>query len=248
MEIRLQKILADRGIASRRKAEEMIAEGRVLVNGQRATIGMKADPERDAIKVNGRLIKGAEPKLYLAFHKPKEVISTLEDPEGRPCVGDYLSKVGWRVYPVGRLDYHSEGLLLITNDGEFAHAVLHPSKKIPKTYLVKVKGVLEDKDIERLRKGVTLEDGLTGHAVVKPVRKTEANSWLEITIYEGRKRQVRRMFEKVGGMVLKLKRTSINGIKLGALGPGKLRELTRREIEGIRAGSGVFHAKEAPRR
>jgi 23S rRNA pseudouridine2605 synthase len=239
MEKRVQKILADLGIASRRKAEEMMTEGRVLVNGKPALPGMKADPERDTIKVDGKLItRGPEPKVYYAFHKPGEVMSTLSDPEGRATVKDFLKKIKLRVYPVGRLDYHSEGLLLLTNDGEFANTVLHPSKKISKTYLVKVKGVLEEEELRKLRTGVRLVDGMTQPAKVLPVKKTEANSWLEITIHEGRKRQVRRMLESVGHPVLKLIRTSIDGIKLGTLPPGQLRPLTEKEKEEIKRRSG----------
>jgi 23S rRNA pseudouridine2605 synthase len=248
METRLQKILSDMGIASRRKAEEMISEGRVVVNGKTATLGMKADPERDFIKVDGKPLSRAEPKLYLAFHKPREVMSTLEDPEGRATVKDFLKKIKHRVYPVGRLDYHSEGLLLVTNDGDFAHAALHPSKKVAKTYLVKVKGVVEDDNLERLRRGVRLADGMTQPARVKPVSKTDANSWLEITIHEGKKRQVRRMLETVGHRVLKLKRTSIGGVKLGGLEPGEFRHLTAAEIEAIRRAGGPESPKEARKR
>ena len=245
MEKRLQKILAEMGIASRRRAEEMILAGRVLVNGRPATIGMKADPEKDSIKVDGRLLTRAEPKVYFAFHKPKEVMSTLSDPEGRATVKDFLSKIKYRVYPVGRLDYHSEGLLLITNDGEFANAVLHPSKKISKTYLIKAKGVLGDEELKQLRKGVKLPDGMTQPAKIVPKRKTEANSWLEITIHEGKKRQVRRMLEAVGHPVLKLVRTSIGGIRLGELPPGGLRPLTIKEIGQIKGRADTKEALKA---
>ncbi|MDA8388716.1 MAG: pseudouridine synthase [Nitrospiraceae bacterium] len=243
MEKRIQKILAEAGIASRRKAEEMIAEGRVLVNGKPAALGMKADPEEDFIKVNGKPLRGPEHKAYFAFNKPRGVVSTLEDPQGRPTVKDFLGRIRLRVYPVGRLDYDSEGLLLITNDGEFAHMVLHPSKNIRKTYQVKVKGVLEEESFGKLRRGIRLEDGMTQPADVKPAGKTEAdNSWLEVTIREGRKRQVRRMLERVGHPVLKLKRTSIDGIRLGDLKPGGLRLLTARELDGIRSLS--LHSRQ----
>ena len=234
MEKRLQKILAEMGIASRRKAEEMIIEGRVTVNGKVATIGMKADLNRDHIKLNGKLLIRPEPKVYLIVNKPKGVVTSLHDPEGRPTIKDFLKGVKYRVFPVGRLDYDSEGLLLLTNDGNFTYAVLHPSKKIPKTYLVKVREVLEDDEIEKLRKGIRLEDGVTAPAKVKRIRKTEHNSWLEITLHEGKKRQIRRMLDKVGHPVLKLKRIRINGIELGNLESGKYRYLMPDEVDKIK--------------
>lgn len=234
MEKRLQKILAEIGIASRRKTEEMIIEGRVTVNGKVATIGMKADLNRDHIKLNGKLLIRPEPKVYLIVNKPKGVVTSLHDPEGRPTIKDFLKGVKYRVFPVGRLDYDSEGLLLLTNDGNFTHAVLHPSKKIPKTYLVKVREVLEDDEIEKLRKGIRLEDGVTAPAKVKRIRKTEHNSWLEITLHEGKKRQIRRMLDKVGHPVLKLKRIRINGIELGNLESGKYRYLMSDEVDKIK--------------
>jgi len=240
---RLQKILAEAGIASRRKAEEMIREGRVTVNGKVAEIGMKADPEVDYIKVDGRLISGPGlrgPKsVYLIFNKPRGVVTTLFDPEGRPTVKDFLKGVKYRVYPVGRLDYDSEGMLLLTNDGDFANAILHPSRMIPKTYLVKVKGIIENDDIEKLRRGVRLEDGMTMPANVKIVRRLDNNSWLEITIYEGRKRQVRRMLERVGHPVIRLKRIGIDGLRLGDLKSGKFRYLTPEELRMIKRETGL---------
>ena len=234
MEERLQKILAKMGIASRRAAEEIILEGRVTVNGKVATLGMKADPSKDHIKLNGKLLTKPEPKVYLMINKPKGVITTLSESEERPAIRDFLKKIKYRIFPVGRLDYDSEGLLLLTNDGDFAHAILHPSKKIPKTYHVKIKGVLEDNDIEKLKRGVKLKDGMTSPSKVKKLRKAEENSWIEITIYEGRKRQVRRMLEKVGHPVLKLKRVRINGIELGNLAPGEIRYLTFEETNKLK--------------
>jgi len=233
MEQRLQKILAEMGIASRRAAEELIIGGRVKVNGRIAEIGMKADPMRDHIKVDGKLLTTPEKKVYYIFHKPRGVVTSLSDPEGRPAVGDFLRGVKERVYPVGRLDYDSEGMLLLTNDGDFAHAVLHPSKKIPKTYLVKVKGVLQEEDIERLRTGIRLDRHVTAPAKVKRRRKTEANSWVEMTIYEGRKRQIRRMLERVGHPVIRLMRIRINGLAMGDLEPGRMRRLTTQEMDAI---------------
>src|SRR4030043_1421130 len=196
MEKRLQKIFSEMGIASRRKAEELITEGRVTVNGRIATIGTKADPVKDHIKVDGKLLIRPEPKVYIMFNKPKNVVTSLHDPEGRPTVKDFLKGVNYRVFPVGRLGYDSEGLLLLTNDGDFAHAVLHPSKKISKTYLVKVKGILDKEEIEKLEKGIKLGDGMTSPAKVRRIRKTENNLWLEMVIYEGKKRKIRRMLKK----------------------------------------------------
>ncbi|MEW6001320.1 MAG: pseudouridine synthase [Nitrospirota bacterium] len=236
MEKRLQKILAEMGITSRRKAEELILEGRVTVNGQIATIGMKADPLRDHIKVDGKLFTRPEPKVYIMFNKPRNVVTTLYDPQGRPAVKDFLTGVKYKVFPVGRLDFDSEGLLLLTNDGDLAHRVLHPAKKIPKIYLVKVRGLLEEEEIEKLKKGIKLPEGMTAPAKIKKAGKTENNSWIEITIYEGRKRQIRRMLDRVGHPVLKLKRIGINGLELGKLEPGAYRYLTPDEINKIKKG------------
>lgn len=234
MEERLQKILSKCGIASRRKAEEMILESRVKVNGVTATLGMKADLEKDHIKVNGKLIRSFEPRAYLIFNKPNKCITSMYDPEGRPTVKDFLKGVKANVFPVGRLDYDSEGLLIMTNDGELANAILHPKNKISKTYLVKIGGVLEDKDILKLGGGIKLEDGVTAPAKIKKIKKTGVNSWIEITIHEGRKRQIRRMLERLGYPVLKLKRIKINGLELVKLPPGAFRYLTSEEIKRLK--------------
>ncbi|HAM52355.1 MAG TPA: pseudouridine synthase [Nitrospiraceae bacterium] len=243
MEQRLQKILAQAGIASRRLAEGLILEGRVTVNGEIAVIGRKTDPSQDYIKVDGKLISGPMLKgpgsVYLMFHKPRGVVTTLRDPEGRPAITDFLGGIKYRVFPVGRLDYYSDGLLLLTNDGDFANAILHPSRKIPKTYLLKIKGAVDEKSIGELRRGVKLEDGWTMPAKVKRIKESENNSWIEITIYEGKKRQVRRMLEKVGHPVIKLKRTAINGLKLRDLKPGEIRHLTHEELSVIRKEIGI---------
>lgn len=237
MEERLQKILSRYGIASRRKAEEMILSGQITVNGKTASLGMKADPEKDHIKVKGRLIGRPEPKVYIMLNKPEGCITSVSDAEGRPTVMGLLKGVKVRVFPVGRLDYNSEGLVIMTNDGELSHALLHPGNEIPKTYLVKIDGVLEDKDIARLERGIRLEDGLTAPASVKKIKKTETNSWIELTIHEGRKRQVRRMLEKVGHPVIKLRRVKINGLELGGLPPGGFRHLTPGEIKGLKGSA-----------
>lgn len=243
MEQRLQKILSQMGIVSRRKAEELILDGKVLVNGKVATIGMKADPGTDYIKVSGRIVASPQQKdvrkVYLMFNKPKGVVTTLSDPQGRPTIRDFLRDVKQRVFPVGRLDYDSEGLLLLTNDGDFSNAILHPSGAIPKTYHVKVKGDIGQDELGKLRKGVRLDDGQTMPARARKMRHTENNTWVEVTIYEGRKRQVRRMFEKVGHPVLKLTRIGIAGLKLGDLKSGDIRHLTHAELQHLKKEIGT---------
>jgi 23S rRNA pseudouridine2605 synthase len=238
MEERIQKIIAQMGIASRRKAEEIIAEGRVTINGRVALIGEKADFSKDHIKVDGKLLIRREPKVYLMFNKPRNVVTSLADPQGRPTIKDYLKGIRYRVFPVGRLDFDSEGLLFLTNDGDFANAVLHPSRKIPKTYMVKVKGIIDDNKISKLRQGVRLEDGRTLPAKVKFARQSENNSWIEIAITEGKKRQVRRMVEAVGYPALKLRRVSINGVRLSGLKIGEIRPLTDRELQELKKETG----------
>jgi 23S rRNA pseudouridine2605 synthase len=235
MEERIQKILSKCGVASRRKAEEMIAQGLVTVNGAPVTLGMKADLERDHIKVCGKLINRVEPAVYLILNKPVKCITAITDSEKRTTVKDYLKRVKAKVFPVGRLDYNSEGLLLITNDGELTNNILHPKNKIPKTYLVKIDGWLDDEKKQKLEKGIKLEDGMTAPAKVRRVkRKTKTNSWIEITIHEGRKRQIRRMLQRVGHPVIKLVRTRINGLELGALKPGEYRYLSSEEVKKIK--------------
>jgi 23S rRNA pseudouridine2605 synthase len=239
MEKRLQKILAEMGVASRRQAEELIEEGRVTVNGKAAKLGQKADPLRDHIKLDGKLLtRPSEGKVYFALNKPVNVLTSLGEKDERPKVKDYLKGVKERVYPVGRLDFDSEGLLLITNDGDLAYAILHPSKKIQKTYSVKVKGVLDEKAIERLRKGIKIEGGRTAPAEVKPVKILKQNSWLEMTIHEGRKRQIRRMLQAVGHPVIRLIRTRIDGVTLGTLKPGELRRLSNEEVKRLKYSAG----------
>lgn len=227
---RLQKILARAGIASRRKAEQIILEGRVTVNGQVVTeLGAKADPERDKIKVDGKLIKLPRQYVYLALNKPRGCVTTVFDPQGRPTVMDLIRGVKARVYPVGRLDYHSEGLLLLTNDGAFAHAVTSASTHLPKTYLVKVNGMLTPEQEEEFRRGVPLGGRRTAPAGLKLVRRA-VNPWYEVTLIEGRKHQVRLMFQHFGRLVEKLKRVRIGFLELGNLAPGEFRMLTPGEV------------------
>lgn len=235
MEVRLQKLIAGTGLASRRKAEILISAGRVSVNGKVVIeLGTKVDPSRDHVKVDGKHLTAAQPFVYLLLNKPKHVMSTLDDPGGRPTVKDFLRGVSVRVFPVGRLDFDSEGLMLLTNNGELAQALLHPRYHVPKTYLIKVKGILTDEEIRQLESGVKLEDGMTGPAQVKKVSKAEANSWLEITIREGRKHQVKRMLESVGHPVIRLTRVKMGPLSLGRLGSGEFRFLTDREANALR--------------
>lgn len=235
MEVRLQKLIAGTGLSSRRKAETLIAAGRVTVNGKVVTeLGTKVDPERDHVKVDGKHLERAQPFVYLLLNKPKNVMSTLNDPGGRPTVKDFLHGVSVRVFPVGRLDFDSEGLMLLTNNGDLAQALLHPRYHVPKTYLIKVKGVLTDEEIAQLQRGVKLEDGMTSPAMVKKVKIAQQNSWLEITIREGRKHQVKRMLEAVGHLVIKLMRVKMGPLTLGDLGSGEFRFLTDREANALR--------------
>ena len=238
MQERLQKIMAASGIASRRKAEEIIAAGRVTLNDKVVTEqGTKADPERDEICVDGKPLKKAERLIYYLLNKPKGYVTTVSDPEGRPTVMDLLPAGVGRVYPVGRLDYASEGLLLMTNDGALAENLMKAGSRVPKTYLVKVSGQPDEKAIVRLRAGVTiaLEDGRRVKTSPANIRLAEhgANPWYEVVLIEGRNRQIRRMFEEVGHHVEKIKRVRLGPLLLD-VEPGKSRELTRREVEKLK--------------
>ncbi len=235
MEVRLQKLIAGTGLASRRKAEELITSGRVTINGSVVReLGTKVDPDRDHVKVDGKHLRAAQPYVYVLLNKPKNVMSTLDDPEGRPTVKDFLRGVTVRVFPVGRLDFDSEGLMLLTNHGDLAQALLHPRYHVPKTYLIKVKGVLNDAEIGTLERGVKLEDGYTAPAKVQKISRAESNSWLEVTIHEGRKHQVKRMLEAVGHVVIKLTRVRMGPLLLGDLAAGEYRFLTDREANRLR--------------
>ncbi|MGZ7030826.1 MAG: pseudouridine synthase [Thermoanaerobaculia bacterium] len=234
---RLQKIIAHAGFASRREAEVMIANGRVTVNGRIVTeLGTKADADRDHIKVDGKLITHAEAHRYILLYKPKEVMTTVEDPQGRTTVIDLIRGVRERIYPVGRLDFHSEGLVLLTNDGELAFRVSHPTHGSVKTYHVKVRGVPEDRLIDKLQRGITLEGKRTLPCEIARVRTTglrddEGNSWFEVKLREGRTQQIRKMFKAVGHPVSKLKRVGIGPISDPKLTPGVWRELTKHEVK-----------------
>ena len=233
--VRLQKIIAGSGISSRRKAEEYIRHGLVTVNGETVmTLGTKVDPLHDHIKVNGRHLKSTLPDMFVMLNKPVGYLSTLHDPDGRPTIKQLMPKPSLRLFPVGRLDFDSEGLLLLTNNGDIAQACLHPTHHVQKTYLVKVKGVLEDSQVQQLRRGIALDDGQTAPAKVKKAGKAQANSWIEITIHEGRKHQVKRMFDHIGHPVIRLKRIQFGPLNLGKLLPGKTRYLTDKEANDLR--------------
>jgi 23S rRNA pseudouridine2605 synthase len=236
---RLQKIIAAAGIASRRKAEELISGGLVSVNGQTVTeLGSKADPEHDHIRVNGKLLHGPERHIYLLMNKPKGYVTTLRDPEHRPTVMDLLHGVGARVYPVGRLDYASEGLLLLTNDGDFAYRLMKAASHVPKTYMVKVAGTPTTENLAKLREGVSIPTDRgkrvrTSPAKIRVIRES-ANPWYEVTLIEGRNRQIRRMFEVVGHHVEKIKRVRYGPLQLD-VHPGKYRKLAPEEVAKLKA-------------
>ncbi|SDG21663.1 ribosomal large subunit pseudouridine synthase B [Fontibacillus panacisegetis] len=248
---RLQKIMAEAGVASRRKCEELILSGKVQVNGETVTtLGTKADPAVDEITVDGKPV-GAEKKMYLVFNKPKGVITSASDPQGRKIVTDYLKGITERLYPVGRLDYDTEGLLLLTNDGHFAHMLTHPKHHVPKTYHATVKGVPHGSELDKLKKGVMLEDGMTAPAEVEyhDINPEGKESTISITIHEGRNRQVRRMFDAINHPVNKLKRISFGDLFLGNLKRGSYRHLTKEEIEGLLKQvrlAGKYNKAEAP--
>jgi pseudouridine synthase len=236
MQVRLQKIISQAGVTSRRKAEDLIREGRVRINGKTVfELGTKADPDRDTIDVDGKRIEPKQPKISVLLNKPDGYITSLRDPEGRPTVKKLVDNIPVRLYPVGRLDYHTEGLLILTNDGDLAQKIEHPSHALEKIYLAKVKGVPEETKINKLRMGILLEGRKTLPAKIK-VLETRKNAWLEITIREGRQNQIRKMFEEIGHPVLKLKRVAIGSIRDDNLKPGEYRMLKPQEIKVLRGG------------
>ena len=235
MEQRLQKLIAAAGIASRRHAEELIIAGRVTVNGEVVKeLGTKADPEKDHIKVNGKLINPqlkSREKTYVLLNKPKGYLSSVSDPEGRPLVMELLPPSLGKLHPVGRLDFNTEGLLLLTNDGDFTNFVTAARNRVDKVYEVKVKGVPADSGIQRLRRGITLEDGTrTAPAKIEKLHETQTNAWYEVLLHQGRNQQVRRMFELIGHSVLKLRRVRIGFLTDDKLKPGSWRLLSPSEV------------------
>jgi 23S rRNA pseudouridine2605 synthase len=234
---RLQKIIAHAGFASRREAEVMIVEGRVTVNGRVVTeLGSRASAGKDHIKVDGKLITRAEPHRYILLYKPREVMTTVEDPQGRKTVIDLVRGIRERIYPVGRLDFHSEGLIVLTNDGDLAFKVSHPRHGSVKTYHVKVRGVPEERTIDRLQRGITLDGKRTLPCEIQQMKTTgrgleAGNSWYEVKLREGRTQQIRKMFQALGHPVTKLRRVAIGPISDPKLLPGEWREMTKQEVK-----------------
>ena len=237
---RLQKILSKAGITSRRKAEGLILQGRVSVNGKIVReLGTKAVLGRDEIRVDGETLKPESEGVVLVLFKPRRCVTTLHDPQGRPTVADFINKFPMRLYPVGRLDYDAEGLLLLTNDGELAHRLQHPRYKVPKTYLVKVRGHPPAEALAILQQGVNLEDGITAPAELIVVEDDQKATWLSLTLREGRKHQVKRMCAAVGHPVLRLRRTKVGPIELDDLRPGEIRRLKSRAVRSLRKNVGL---------
>ncbi|MCI0525253.1 MAG: rRNA pseudouridine synthase [Acidobacteria bacterium] len=234
MQERLQKIIAAAGIASRRKAEELIAAGAVTVNGQVITeLGTKADPERDHIKVRGRLINlkfGRQEKIYILLNKPLGVLTSRSDPKNRPLVIDLLGPYRDKVHPVGRLDFNTEGLLLLTNDGEFTNLITR-GKQAPKVYEVKVKGQPSEHQIKMIERGVVIDGKRTAPAVIRLIERSDTNAWYKVTLHEGRNQQIRKMFDHVGHSVIKLRRVAIGFLKDKGLKPGEFRLLGEAEVK-----------------
>ncbi len=253
-EMRLQRFLAQGGVASRRKCEQLIVDGQVRVNGRVVTeLGSKVDPDRDKVMVAGKRVLAERP-VYLLMHKPRGYVTTARDPEGRPTVLDLIKRThGERLYPVGRLDYTTDGVLLLTNDGDLAFALMHPRHGVNKTYHAKLHGAVTVEALDQLRRGVTLDDGSkTAPAEVFVVGKTEKNTWVEITIHEGKNRQIHRMAEAIGYPVLKLTRVAYAGLTVEKLRPGQWRPLTDEELAALREGTGarttVVRKRAAPER
>ncbi|MBP3855550.1 MAG: rRNA pseudouridine synthase [Ruminiclostridium sp.] len=239
--VRIQKIISDSGYCSRRKAEQLIADGHVKLNGHPVKLGDKADPKTDIITVGGERIKAGGVTLrYIKLYKPRGYVTTMQDEQGRKSVTELLDGIEERVYPVGRLDRNSEGLLLLTNDGNFANDIMHPRKHIPKTYRVTVAEKVTEDVINRLMTGVEIEENvMTAPCEVTVVTEEQERTVLQFTIYEGKNRQIRRMCEAVQLTVRRLRRVNIGGVKLGMLKPGEYADLTKQEMQNLRSAMGV---------
>ncbi|HZX95577.1 MAG TPA: pseudouridine synthase [Myxococcales bacterium] len=247
---RLQKILAHAGVASRRKAEELIESGHVTVNGKVVReLGSKADLAEDVIQVDGRTIREEQDKVYYVLYKPVGCVTTLSDPEGRQTIKTYVEHIPERVYPVGRLDYDVEGALIVTNDGELAFSMMHPRFGVRRTYLAKVHGIPKEEQIERLLKGVRLEDGRARALEADLHSRTPKNTWVRVVVAEGRQHMVKRLMEAVGAPVQKLYRADYGGIGVAGMRPGEVRELTKAEVDHLRSQAGKkAEARERPQR
>ena len=237
--IRLQKYLSQCAVASRRKSEELIASGKVKVNGKIAGLGDKINPKRDTVTVSGKKIVSSKKHYYIMLHKPRGFITTMDDELGRKCVAELVKDVGARVYPVGRLDRDSEGLLIMTNDGEFANYLTHPSKHVPKTYRVTVRPDVTEDHLIAFNEGIEIDGRKTAPADAHIIEKSENRVVLEVILHEGRNRQIRRMCEALGLEVARLKRTHIGSLKLGMLPQGKWRNLTEDEVHRLKVSSGM---------
>ncbi len=247
---RLQKILAHAGVASRRKAETLIESGHVTVNGKVVReLGSKADLDEDVIQVDGRTIREEQDKVYFVLYKPAGCVTTLSDPENRNTIKKYIEHIPERVYPVGRLDYDVEGALIVTNDGDLAFSMMHPRFGVRRTYLAKVHGVPDQEVVERLLKGVRLEDGRAKALEAELHSRTPKNTWVRVVVAEGRQHLVKRLMEAVGAPVQKLFRADYGGIGVAGMAPGEVRELTRAEVEHLRGQAGKkAEASERSRR
>ncbi len=233
--MRVNKYLAECGVCSRRSADKLIESGKVFVNGKRATLGEEINEGKDSVVVDGKLIHHTQTLQYYMLNKPKGCVCTVSDDKGRKTVMDFMPKDKGRLYPVGRLDYDTEGLLIITNDGELTERLTHPRNEVPKTYLVKVEGSLSADALNRLRTGVEIEPRVLVKAkALKPIELTKQSSKFEITITEGKNREVRRMFEAVGHEVQFLKRIKVGELRIGSLDRGQYRRLTEREIDYLK--------------
>ncbi len=239
-EVRLQKFMAEQGVASRRKSEELISAGKVKVNGHVATIGMKINPYKDLVTVRGEKITFHKKRkmVYIMLHKPRGYVTTVSDEKGRKTVMDLIPDIKERVYPVGRLDKDSEGLLILTNDGSFTNCMTHPSHEYPKKYRVTVRPAITDEALDKLRHGIELDGKMTAPAEVNIISQEEGRVVLEFIIREGRNRQIRRMCESQGLEVARLKRLSIGSLKLGMLPQGQYRELSEQEVKRLLRSAG----------
>ncbi|MFC1834062.1 pseudouridine synthase [Thermodesulfobacteriota bacterium] len=236
MEKRIQLIIRDAGLASRRQAEEMILDGRVTLNGKVVDVpSQKANPEKDHIKIDGKLLHlDLQEKLYYLFNKPANVVSTLDDPQGRPCVADYIKAIRKRLFTVGRLDFDAEGLMILTNDGAFAQRLSHPSKKVARTYMVKVKGVPKIVDLAKIREGMSIGNyERVGKIELTVVKRQKTTSWIKVTLYEGKKNEIKRIFMRIRHPVRRIRRTGFGPFSLGKIPSGTWRVMNESELAKV---------------